>query len=249
MKKELTVGVQNRFEIRIDEKCFSSADGKEFVAIRNLEFEVEMGSFTCLIGPSGCGKTSTLRIILGLDKNYTGSVNLHRDRRLAAVFQNPLLLPWRTVEQNVRLALPEHLQNKHLSNLFETLGLSELRGRFPSELSLGQARRVALARAFAVEPEILVLDEAFVSIDENTAQKLRLLLLKLWMNNPITILMVTHNIREAITLADHLILVSPAPGHVLGQFSIPVPRDQRSSEMQAKLIADLAEIYPGIVQT
>ncbi len=248
MKKELTVGAQNRFEIRIDEKRFSSADGEEFLAIRNLAFDIKPGSFSCIIGPSGCGKTSTLRILLGLDPNFTGSVNLPDEMRLAAVFQNPLLLPWRTVEQNVRLALPEHLKHKHLSDLFETLGLSELRERFPSELSLGQARRVALARAFAVEPQLLLMDEPFVSIDENIAQRLRMLLVGLWEDNPMTIIMVTHNIREAISVADQLVLFSSTPGHVIQQINIPFPRAQRSIEVQERFIAKLAAAYPEIVQ-
>lgn len=249
MKSELTVGALNRFEIRIDEKRFSTADGEGIVALRDVAFTVELNSFTCIIGPSGCGKTSTLRIILGLDDEYDGSVALpSRETRMAAVFQQPLLLPWRTVEQNVRLALPEQLQNKNLKDLFETLGLSEMRERFPSELSLGLARRVALARAFAVEPQILLLDEPFVSIDEKKARELRTHLLELWQNYQVTILMVTHNIREAVSLADRLVLLSSRPGHVLGEVNIPHPRDQRSRKMQEQLIADLAKRYPGIIE-
>lgn len=243
-----TVGAQNRFEIRIDEKSFTSAAGDQFVAIRDLLFEVDTNSFTCIIGPSGCGKTSTLRIILGLDRDYVGSVSLPQGIRLAAVFQDPTLLPWRTVEQNVRLAQPEHLKDNDLSSLFEALELSEMTQRYPSELSLGQARRAALARAFAIEPQFLLLDEPFVSVDEKIAQKLREVLLELWKNNPMTILMVTHNIREAVAIADQLILISPSPGRALRQFNIPFVREERSADVQQQLITSLAESHPGIVQ-
>ena len=134
--------------------------------------------------------------------------------RIAAVFQEPTLLPWRTVEQNVRLALPKSLRDADLDGLFDTLGLSGMRTLFPSELSLGLARRAALARAFATEPAVLFLDEPFVSLDEPTAERLRHLLLAVWSARPTTALMVTHNLREALMLSDRIIVLSPRPAHV-----------------------------------
>src|SRR5690606_1258869 len=157
---------------------------------RDLSFEVRQGEFVCLLGPSGCGKTTTLRILLGLEQEYSGRISLPDgdSSRTAAVFQEPLLLPWRTVEQNIRLTLPASLKQSSLDELFEILGLSGLETLYPAELSLGLARRVALARAFATEPAILFLDEPFASLDEPTAEKLRDLLMTVWSARPTTAL-------------------------------------------------------------
>ena len=133
--------------------------------------------------------------------------------RMSAVFQEPRLLPWRTVEQNVRLVLKDPDENK-LDELFEELGLTEHREFYPTQLSLGLARRAGLARAFALEPSILVLDEPFVSLDEKTAGRLRKLLARVWSARSCTALMVTHNLSEAIELSDNTVL-----------FAEPVDRD------------------------
>ncbi|WP_245525206.1 ATP-binding cassette domain-containing protein, partial [Mesorhizobium sp. M8A.F.Ca.ET.165.01.1.1] len=122
------------------------------------------------------------------------------------MFQEPTLLPWRTVEQNVRLALPKDLRTKNLDGLFASLGLTGMRSLYPAELSLGLARRAALARAFATEPAVLFLDEPFVSLDGRTAEQLRRLLLAVWSARPTTALMVTHNLTEALTLSDRIIV-------------------------------------------
>ena len=149
-----------------------------------------------------------------------------RSARIAAVFQEPRLLPWRTVEQNIRLALPPPLADKDLTPILDAVELTGFRNSFPSELSLGMARRAALARAFSVEPEILLLDEPFVSLDEVTANRLRQLLIDLWRSSPVTVLMVTHNVREAARLADRLIILSPRPAHVVGVVDVPLPRER-----------------------
>lgn len=175
-------------------------------------FNCAPDSFTSIIGPSGCGKTTALRCILGLDSEYDGVVSPSvRDlqdnlqtHKIAAVFQEPRLLPWRTVEQNVRLAL-DSVDEAELDALFEELGLSDHRDFYPTELSLGLARRVALARAFAVRPSVLSLDEPFVSIDDKTARRLRQLLLRVWSVRSCTALMVTHNLAEAIELSDRIL--------------------------------------------
>src|SRR5262249_28101574 len=149
-----------------------------------------------LVGPSGCGKTTLLRIIAGLDHDYVGTLQLPDHGRLGMVFQEPRLLPWRTVEQNVRLAAPE-AREAVLDGLFRTLGRAGHRPHFPGELSLGLARRVALARAFAVEPDLLLLDEPFVSLDAALAARLREELAELVSSRPVTTLLVTHDVEEA----------------------------------------------------
>ncbi|TIT12309.1 MAG: ATP-binding cassette domain-containing protein, partial [Mesorhizobium sp.] len=141
------VGAVVPLSVDIAEKTFRSAQGVSITALQDLSFEVRQGEFACLLGPSGCGKTTTLRILLGLDNDFSGSFQLPEggSNRIAAVFQEPILLPWRTVEQNVRLALPKSLRTKNLDGLFDTLGLAGMRSLYPAELSLGLARRAALA--------------------------------------------------------------------------------------------------------
>lgn len=234
--------------VSIRSKGFRSSDGTEVPVLQDVAFGLPTHRFTCLVGPSGCGKTTTLRILLGLDTDYEGAIDpAFSSSRVAAVFQEPRLLPWRTVEQNIRLALPDELRQRPLDRLLDEVGLAGINDRFPAELSLGMARRVALARAFAVDPDILVLDEPFVSLDETTAVRLRRLLIDLWQSQPVTVLMVTHNIREAVVLADHIIVMSQRPARVLGTADIPVPRDKRTIDQVEKLGRRLAERFPEIV--
>ncbi|WP_331375016.1 ABC transporter ATP-binding protein [Sinorhizobium chiapasense] len=242
-------GVAAPLKVDITEKTFRSAEGVTIVALRGLSFEVRQGEFACLLGPSGCGKTTTLRILLGLDRRFAGSYQLPEggSKRIAAVFQEPVLLPWRTVEQNVRLALSPRLRGKDLDSLFEILGLSAMRSLYPSELSLGLARRAALARAFATEPAILFLDEPFTSLDERTADRLRRLLMTVWAARPTTALMVTHNLREALLLADRIIVLSPRPAQVLGIFDVGLSRHSRDTPALDNLVSDFHKRYPDAV--
>lgn len=240
------VGAGVPLKVDIAEKTYRSAEGVSIPALSGLSFEVRQGEFACLLGPSGCGKTTVLRILLGLDKDFKGSFQLpggHGDRA-AVVFQEPVLLPWRTVEQNVRLALPRGKRNADLDGLFASLGLTAMRSLYPSELSLGLARRAALARAFATEPAVLFLDEPFVSLDEQTAERLRHLLLKVWSTRPTTALMVTHNLREALMLSDRIIVLSPRPGHVVGIFDVRLPREYRSPQVMSDLLRSFHEKFP-----
>jgi NitT/TauT family transport system ATP-binding protein len=242
------VGGSAPLRVDIADKTFRSAQGLSIAALRDLSFEVQQGEFACLLGPSGCGKTTTLRILLGLDKEFSGSFQLPEGgtARLAAVFQEPVLLPWRTVEQNVRLALPRAERNADLDSLFDSLGLAGMRTLFPSELSLGLARRVALARAFATEPAVLFLDEPFVSLDENTAERLRHLLLSVWSTKPTTALMVTHSLREALMLSDRIIVLSPRPAHVMGVFDVRLPRQYRNPQVMSDLLRSFHQKFPDV---
>jgi NitT/TauT family transport system ATP-binding protein len=185
------------------------------------------GEVVALVGPSGCGKTTLLRIIVGLDRDFDGSVKLPAHGRLGMVFQEPRLLPWRTVEQNVRLAAPR-ASEAALTALLTTLGLAEHRRHYPGELSLGLARRVALARAFAIEPDLLVLDEPFVSLDAALAERLRAELIELVSRRPTTTLLVTHSIEEALGLADRVFLLSASPARVIAAVPVEHPRTKRS---------------------
>lgn len=237
----LTVGADNMLDVNITSKVFDSADGTALEAIDHLDFSIPERSFTCMVGPSGCGKTTTLRIILGLDKDYQGTVGLAKDGRIAAVFQEPRLLPWRTVRQNIELALDSVSQTdaKNIDSLLIELGLVDHQHFFPSELSLGLARRVSLARAYATEPSLLILDEPFVSLDDDTAARLRGLLLSVWKVRPTTILMVTHNVTEAAELADRILILSKRPTKVVEEV-VPVGQiGQRSGNEIQKVVSEI----------
>lgn len=227
--------------VDIKSKRFEASDGALLNVLSDLEFVCADQSFTCIVGPSGCGKTTTLRCILGLDSDFDGKVSVYDDsgnEKVSAVFQEPRLLPWRTVEQNVRLALNEVDENS-LDELFEELGLTGHRGFYPTELSLGLARRASLARAFAVNPSVLILDEPFVSLDESTATRLRRLLLKVWSERSCTALMVTHNLSEAIELADRILFFAGNPATISDIYSITVPRSERDADTVTSIRNDI----------
>jgi len=233
-------------EVSVTSKSFISADGTPLQALGDLRFSVGTGRFTCLVGPSGCGKTTTLRLVLGLDTDYGGQIRISDNGLTAAVFQEPRLLPWRTVDQNIRLVLPDALAGGDLSALYQSLELSGLENFYPRELSVGLARRAALARAFALEPSLLLLDEPFVSLDEPLAARLRTLLIEVWSARPTTVLMVTHNLREAVELADEIVLMTPRPGTLLAIHRVDVPRAARDPATVLALLDDLRTAFPKI---
>jgi NitT/TauT family transport system ATP-binding protein len=221
---------------------FQLDNGDQLHAVGDLKFSLNARSFTCIVGPSGCGKTTTLRMILGLDRGYEGAINHPGNERVAAVFQEPRLLPWRTVEQNIRLVLSDEHCDRSLDELFDVLELAEVKSFFPSQLSLGLARRAALARAFVLEPELLILDEPFVSLDEQTATRLRELLMRLWQLHQTTALMVTHNLREAVLLADRILVFSRRPAQLLGDIAIDVCRADRQGAYVERMIETISNL-------
>jgi NitT/TauT family transport system ATP-binding protein len=234
-------GAISPFEIRIEDKTHVGADGTSIPAIRDLVLDLVPDSMTVLMGPSGCGKTTFLRIVAGVDDNYQGCVKLPEGARIGFVFQEPRLLPWRTVQQNIELVAAPDFTHADLERLAQAVGIADMLPRYPQELSLGLARRVGLARAFATRPDLLLLDEPFVSLDERSADRLRRLLLKVWQARPTTAILVTHNPREAILLADQLILLAPRPTHVVSVVPIDIPREARDP-------ATVEEIYAGLLK-
>jgi ABC-type nitrate/sulfonate/bicarbonate transport system ATPase subunit len=232
-------GDQDRLDVQIKRKSYRKAAGGDLQVLGELSLAVGSGVIAALIGPSGCGKTTLLRIIAGLDADFDGTARLPAHGRLGVVFQEPRLLPWRTVEQNVRLAAPL-ASSAALDALFATLGLSEHRRHYPGELSLGLARRTALARAFAVEPELLLLDEPFVSLDAELATRLRGELAELVARRPVTTLLVSHDVDEVIGLADRIFLLSDRPARVVADVTVQNPRRMRSCDEVAAIRNDLA---------
>jgi ABC-type nitrate/sulfonate/bicarbonate transport system ATPase subunit len=229
-------------ELRIDAKSYRSADGTSIEVVRDIELRLEAGSFGALIGPSGCGKTTILKIAAGLDTDFRGTLHPPGAGRLGFVFQEPRLLPWRTVEQNIRLALPADQADIDLTDLVGTLGLDRHLSRYPGELSLGLARRAAIARAFAVRPDFLLLDEPFVSLDEAVAARLRDELLALTIRTKVTTLFVTHDLEDAVELADRLFFLSERPARIILERTLSAPRGMRSKELVASISAELRSL-------
>lgn len=241
----------SRIEIDIRKKAYPARHGVgENLAIRNLHIELDDGEFVCLVGPSGCGKTTLLNIVAGLDRQFEGRIGAEEGEgapRVGYVFQNPRLLPWRTVRENIDLAMPAGEGGGLVEHLLEVMDLSQWQGQYPQKLSGGMGRRVALARAFAIRPTLLLMDEPFVSLDAPTARRIRQLLVRVWLERPHTVLFVTHDLREAISLADRLVFLSPPPTSVLHQVAVDIPRAGRDDEaaieaFRTRLIAGHPEI-------
>jgi NitT/TauT family transport system ATP-binding protein len=210
--------------------------------LQHVGIDEAAGERMALTGPSGCGKTTLLNLIAGLDKQFEGRIDRPPATRLAYVFQEPRLLPWRTVEQNLELVLPRSPERaSRIRQALGEVGLDDALHTFASRLSLGMARRVALARAFVLRPDLLLLDEPFVSLDEPTARRLRLLLADLLARHRITTLFVTHHLGEAIMLADRILVLSGSPASIADQVRIELsPAERRDPRAIEKLRAELA---------
>ncbi|MGR9051343.1 MAG: ABC transporter ATP-binding protein [Gammaproteobacteria bacterium] len=239
--------------VRVDihDKTFPAAGRSDtHRVISRLQLTLAANEFVCLVGPSGCGKTTLLNIIAGLDADFQGDIHLghsHRKPTIGYVFQNPRLLPWRSVRENITLALPDDYSREAVDTLLALMQLADVQHVYPERLSLGMSRRVSIIRAFAVDPDLLLMDEPFVSLDAPTARQVRGLLLDLWQQRPHTVLFVTHDLREAIALADRLIFLSPPPMTVLSEIVIPIPRHKRNDETEIETFRQkLLEDYPAI---
>lgn len=218
--------------------------------IDNLRLEVGSGEFVCLVGPSGCGKTTLLNLVAGLDRDYTGRIGMapvdRAEPRLGYVFQNPRLLPWRTVRENIALALPADHDPAYVDHLFEVVGLTAAREVYPERLSVGMSRRAALVRAFAVNPDLLLMDEPLVSLDPPTARRIRKLIVRLWQERPHTVLFVTHDIAEAIELGDRLVFLSASPARLIADIRIDLPRERRDAAMVDAFRRGLRQDHPAL---
>jgi ABC-type nitrate/sulfonate/bicarbonate transport system ATPase subunit len=246
----LEVAALSLMQINIQEKIFSPNTKHAHLAILNLNLMLDEHQFICLVGPSGCGKTSLLNIIAGLDSDYKGHISLidqSKFPKIGYVFQDPRLLPWRTVRQNIELVVDQTATQTSIDELLEIMELTGVQHKYPQHLSLGMNRRVAIIRAFAINPDLLLMDEPFVSLDAPTARNVRNLLLKLWHQRPHTVLFVTHDLREAITLADRLVFLSNAPMNIISEIDVDIPRSERHEENRIeKFRQHLLEQYTAI---
>jgi len=232
--------------IRVEhvDKSFPTRHGSISI-MQNITFEVKDSDFVAIVGPSGCGKSTLLRLIQGLDHPTAGEIYF-RDQKvdtvcsqMAMVFQSFALYPWLTVAQNVAFGLealgwePERI-GAQVERYISVTGLEGFQEAYPRELSGGMRQRVGLARALAVEPAVLLMDEPFSALDPLTAESLREEVLQLWRDPqlpPDAVLLVSHNIEEAIQLADRVIVLSRRPGQILAQVDVdlPRPRDRKST--------------------
>jgi len=209
-------------------------------ALRGVSTTIAGGEFVCLLGPSGCGKTTLLNILSGLDEDYEGRIDFRAQAgamdvkpTISYMFQEPRLLPWLTVADNLGFVLDNARHDRqHIQQWLTLVGLADYADRYPMQLSLGMQQRVAVARALILEPQLLLLDEPFSSLDELTAMRMRRELLKLWQKQFCTVLFVTHNPLEAVYLADRVLIMSARPGHILAEVKVntflPRPRDPES---------------------
>ena len=241
----------NALDVAVTRKAYRSERG-ETAALADVAFAVPAGQFACLIGPSGSGKTTLLSLIAGLDRGFDGKIQRGGTAggRLGMVFQTPRLMPWLSARDNVRLALEQAPDSAARAEaMLAEMQLGAFLDAFPSQLSGGQQRRVALARAFVNDPDLLLLDEPFQSLDAPTAQHLRDLLLALWSRRKPTILFVTHDFREALSLGDRVLFLSAGPGRVVLDLPLDLPRPRAPDGAAVEALRKrLLELYPDLLR-
>lgn len=223
-------------EVCIDRKAYVSDSGVERTILSDVRFSLAPGEVAGLLGPSGAGKSTMLRILLGLDTAYEGHVR-HDFRRVGVVFQEPRLLPWMTVEENIRLVVTDDMQPPDIGLLLQTVQLGHAAALRPRQLSLGMARRVALARALAISPDLLVLDEPFASLDARLGAGLAESVTGWARSTGAAVIVATHDLAQAIQRVSRLLILSGLPATLCADRLVPVAGDKA---LYAKLLAEFA---------
>lgn len=224
-------------------QTFIRDDGSTLTVLDHLTFDVKDKEFVCILGSSGCGKTTLLRLIAGLDTARSGSIQLDGEEiagtnpKVGMVFQEYSLFPWRTVIDNIAFGLEmkgvsREERNRIAEKYLELVNLTQFKDSFPSELSGGMRQRVAVARALALDPVLLLMDEPFGALDAQTRNRLQHELLEIWEKTKKTVVFITHSVDEAVFLSDRIIVLTPRPGRICRIFEIrlPRPRDRTSVE-------------------
>jgi NitT/TauT family transport system ATP-binding protein len=225
----------------LSKRYWFEREDREVLAVNDVSLAVEDGEFLAIVGPSGCGKTTLLNIVAGLLPYEDGTVSIDGKRvdgpgvDRAVVFQNSSLLPWRTISGNVRYGMEmqrrfdETTMRQRADHFVKMVGLSGFERHFPNELSGGMQQRVNLARALAADPKVLLMDEPFAALDAQTREFMQAELLKIWSQDRKTVLFITHQINEAVYLADRVAVMSARPGRLKGVFKIPFGRPRTLS--------------------
>ncbi|MBT3337227.1 MAG: ABC transporter ATP-binding protein [Anaerolineae bacterium] len=234
-------------------------DGDKLNAVKNLSFSVSPGRFLCVIGPSGCGKTTLLNVLAGLLEPSAGTVLFNgkqdkgpgKDR--AMVFQSGALLPWRTVLGNIRYGMeiqkvPKGEALPRSQELCTMVGLGEFENSYPRELSGGMQQRVNLARALATNPKLLLMDEPFASLDAQTREQMQLEVLKIWQQTKQTVVFITHQIEEAVFLADEVVVMTARPGQVKTVIPIEISRPRTYEIKKSALFHQYVDQLRDLVQ-
>lgn len=257
--------VENNVEIMLDQvgMVYQNADGKDVTALTSVSLDIQKGEFVSLLGPSGCGKTTLLRIIADLLQPTSGTVQIGGEtpraarlkQRYGMVFQSAVLYDWRTVRKNVMLPLEimkvlKADRIERADKMLKLVGLTDFADHYPRQLSGGMQQRVGIARALAIRPEILLMDEPFSALDEFTREKLHVDLLRIWRKTNKTIIFVTHNIQESVFLSDRVCVLSPHPGRLSAVVNIDLPRP-RTMEMKetpefTALVAKVRNSFEGV---
>jgi len=225
---------------------------QRLLAVEEVSFAVDSGEFVALIGPSGCGKTSILNAIAGIQPKSGGRIDLNGveivgpGRQCAMVFQTPALLPWRSVLTNVAYGLELQGMTRHAAQTsarryMDLVGLGGFAESYPHELSGGMQQRANLARALAVKPQLLLFDEPLAALDAQTREQMQMELQRIWMESQVTALLVTHQISEAILLADRIIVLSSSPGRIKAVIPVPLERPRTHRDRHTPLFLRLED--------
>ena len=237
-------------------KKFLSRSGEEIHALDNLSFDVQSSEFLTIIGPSGCGKSTVLSLIAGLEEPSNGTVLLDGERvtgpnpdKVSLMFQEHTLFPWRTIERNVEFGLelkgvPKEERKNRSWKYLSLVGLGGFENKLPREVSGGMKQRASLARSLVLEPEVILMDEPFGALDEQTRMMLGNELVRIWLETRKTIVFVTHSIQEAAYLSDRVLVFSPRPARLVKEIIVDVPRprdlaDERLNESKKIMLAEL----------
>lgn len=236
-------------------KSFNNDKG-EIKVLEGISLDIGFGEFLVIVGPSGCGKSTLLKLMAGLERPDKGTVFFENGAQESGdkvlVFQNPLLFPWATVEQNVEFGLklkgvPKSERKKRTTELLKKLGLQGFERFYPHQISGGMQHRVALARALAVNPTLILMDEPFTSVDPLTRESLQEELLRMWETTGSTVVFVTHSLREALLLGDRICVLTQRPASVKGEYKIDIPRPRyRHLSILAEMELNLKEFLTGI---
>jgi NitT/TauT family transport system ATP-binding protein len=230
-------------------KTYELKDKSSSTALEKVNLSIEEGKFICLLGPSGCGKTTLLNMIAGFDKPSTGAIKINGNNVIQpsidriAIFQNFGLLPWRTVIKNVELGLEskgfnENKRREIAEEYLKLVGLLDYKKHHPNQLSGGMQQRIAIARALAVDPEVLLMDEPFGSLDAMTRMSMQNEIERIWQEKKKTIIFVTHDIEEAVFLADKIVVMTASPGKVKKIIDVPLARQRDRTSCDFLAIRD-----------